>query len=379
MGKYRFNEEIPQRIIFCEEVLGVMKKNQSKKIITALFVFALLFTFVPQAKTGFANTIGGLKDNLSNVKDEREEVKNEMMQVVANINALKNKVDALTNEINYTITVIEQTEDNIAKKQEEIQSQETNLNARLVVMYKNGSIGFVDVLLGSNSISEFIYNIDMIKKIYQNDIEVLKKLQKEQKELEEIKKRLKEKRIELKKQKEDLSVRQEELDAEKKKLEQKEKELKAEADALISKIKALQDAQRKYAGGALAWPVPSSSYITSSFGRRIHPIFKKWSDHTGTDIGATYGAAIIAANDGKVIMSQWYGGYGKCIIIDHGGGIVTLYGHCSSLLVSVGQEVKRGQTIAKIGSTGNSTGNHLHFEVRKNGAYVDPMSYYKKA
>ncbi len=355
-----------------------MKKNKIKKITAVVLALAFTFSLSPVNQIGFANpTIGGLKEDLSDVKEEREEVKNEMMQVAANITALRNKVDALTDEINYTINVIEKTEENIVKKQEEIQSQETNLNARLVVMYKNGSVGFVDVLLGSNSISEFIYNIDMIKKIYQNDVEVLKKLQKEQKELERIKRELKEKRVKLKKQKEDLAAQQKELDEEKKKLEKKENELKAEADALVSKIKALQDAQKKYVGGVFAWPVPSSSYITSSFGGRIHPIFKRWSNHTGTDIGAAYGADIVAANDGKVILSQTYGGYGKCLIVDHGGGIVTLYGHCSSLLVSTGTTVKRGQTIAKIGSTGNSTGNHLHFEVRKDGAYVDPMSYYK--
>lgn len=354
-----------------------MKRTSIKKIITVVLLFTFVFSLGSSAGTGFANTIGGLKDNLSNIKDEQEEVKNEMMQVVANITALKNKVDSLTNEINNTISEIEKTEDNIVKKQDEIQSQESNLNERLVVMYKNGSVGFVDVLLGSNSISEFIYNIDMIKKIYQNDVEVLKKLQKEQKELERIKKELKEKRKKLNRQKEDLAVQQKELDEEKKKLEKKENELKAEADALVSKIKALQDAQKKYVGGVFAWPVPSSSYITSSFGNRIHPVSKKWSYHTGTDIGAAHGSAIVAANDGKVIMSQAYGGYGNCVILDHGGGIVTLYGHCSSLLVSVGQSVKRGQTIAKVGSTGTSTGNHLHFEVRKDGAYVDPMSYFK--
>lgn len=109
---------------------------------------------------------------------------------------------------------------------------------------------------------------------------------------------------------------------------------------------------------------------------RLHPIFHDWRMHTGVDIAAPTGAKFVAAESGKVIVaSNNYGGYGKCVMIDHGGGIVTLYGHCSALYVSVGQYVTKGSTIAAVGSTGWSTGPHAHFEVRKNGAYVDPVPY----
>ncbi len=122
----------------------------------------------------------------------------------------------------------------------------------------------------------------------------------------------------------------------------------------------------------MTWPVPSSSRISSPFGNRIHPIFNIFKFHTGIDIPAATGNSILAASSGKVTASRWMSGYGNTVMIDHGGGILTLYAHTSVLLVSQGQTVNKGQVIAKIGSTGNSTGPHLHFEVRKNGEYIDP-------
>ena len=123
------------------------------------------------------------------------------------------------------------------------------------------------------------------------------------------------------------------------------------------------------------WPVPASSRITSQYGYRIHPVYKTKKFHSGIDIGAPYGVDILAAADGTVTLATTNGGYGKCVIINHGSGITTLYGHNSTLLVSVGNKVTKGQVIAKAGSTGVPTGPHLHFEVRVNGSTTDPMQY----
>ncbi|MDD2494331.1 MAG: M23 family metallopeptidase, partial [Tissierellia bacterium] len=157
-------------------------------------------------------------------------------------------------------------------------------------------------------------------------------------------------------------------------------QLEAAEEAQSAKIeKDILAAQRavEYAGGEMAWPVPGNYRITSYFGGRPDPITGVWSTHRGIDIGASYGSAIVAANDGVVIFTGSHWSYGNYIIIDHGGGISTLYAHNTSLLVRNGDEVSRGEQIATAGSTGYSTGPHCHFEVRINGTITDPLKYVK--
>ena len=169
----------------------------------------------------------------------------------------------------------------------------------------------------------------------------------------------------------------EELQSEIDRLDKREAELAAQSLKLESDIKALTEKSKaaKYSGGLMRWPAPGYRAISSQFGRRMHPILKVIKTHTGIDIAAPTGASIVAAKGGTVIIAGNQGGYGKAVVIDHGGGITTLYGHCSKLLVKPGQKVKEGATIAKAGSTGVATGPHLHFEVRKNGVPVQPMDY----
>ena len=125
----------------------------------------------------------------------------------------------------------------------------------------------------------------------------------------------------------------------------------------------------------MIWPAPDSHQINSPFGWRIHPITGTSKFHSGVDINASYGSSVLAADSGTVILAGWNGGYGNCIVISHGNGITTLYGHLSSIIVSSGQSVSQGQTIGYVGSTGNSTGPHLHWEVAVNGTQVNPLDY----
>ncbi len=177
--------------------------------------------------------------------------------------------------------------------------------------------------------------------------------------------------------KSELGVYKKKLIADHKVLEQQLDRLNEDAQK-IKKILANLKLSEKYVGGVMTWPAPGYTRISSPFGNRMHPILKKMKLHTGVDIAVPANNTLVAAQAGTVIHSDWLGGYGKVIMIDHGGGIVTLYAHNNKLLVKVGETVTRGQAITKSGSTGRSTGPHLHFEVRVNGDYVDPMTYITK-
>ena len=345
----------------------------------AVLLSVLLVASMGSASYVYASqTISDVQNELDDVESQKNKVQNDLAKVASDIKTMQSTVNTLNANIKTTADEIAATEKKIKKKQKEMMEREENLGERLRVMYKNGSVGFLDVLLGSGSVSEFLSNMDMIQTIYRNDVEVMETLQEEHEELEEIQVYLKQKKAVLASQKEEAAAREGELNAKKKTLEDKEDELLAEAKALETKLKQMVDASSPYVGGVFIWPVPSSHYITSYAGYRIHPVYKVWKYHSGMDISAKGGADILAMGDGKVILSQaepWYGGYGQCVMIDHGGGIVSLYGHCSKLLVKVGQTVKQGQTIALVGTTGTSTGNHLHVEVRANGEIKDPLDY----
>ena len=346
-----------------------------KKSLILTLIAVLTFTMCA-AGLAFAATESDLRNDLDDVEAAQDELSKKMAQIEKDVKEMQKKVDNLNYMISQTASEISNTEAKIEKKEKEMAEREDNLNERLKVMYKNGSVGFVDILLGSSSISEFVSNMEIIQKIYKNDVEVLETLQKEHDELQEIKATLKKRKEKLAAQKTELASDKAELDVKKKELEAEEDKLKAEADRLTAEIIKLMDKNSPYVGGEFTWPCPASRYISSSFGNRLHPTLHVWKFHTGIDIGCSAGKDIVAAASGKVIMSKVYGGYGNFVMIDHGGGIVTLYGHASKLLVSEGQTVKRGQTIALVGSTGRSTGPHLHFEVRKNGEYINPMKYF---
>lgn len=346
-----------------------------------LSVFLIIVVTVSLAIPSYAGeTKGELEEELESVENEKEEVSNKLAQTKKDIESLNAKVSALNSEIAEANKKITQTEADIAKKQEDMQKREDGLNERLRVMYKNGSIGYIDVLLGSNSISEFISNLEMIQRIYRNDMQVLETLKKEAEELEEIKKELQKEKDSLADKKVQLNADKKELDSLVSELEAREDELLAESEALVSKIQNMTDPDSEYQGnGAWAWPAPASRYLTSYFGWRMHPVYGTWRYHSGIDIGAGYGTNVVAAAPGTVILSLSYGdySYGECIIIDHGGGITSLYGHMAqgTRKVAVGDKVSAGQVIGLVGSTGVSTGPHLHFEVRQNGQVVDPLDY----
>jgi murein DD-endopeptidase MepM/ murein hydrolase activator NlpD len=222
-----------------------------------------------------------------------------------------------------------------------------------------------------------------------NDIEVLEEIEDQYNVIEECKKTLDilrgdlerkkakeaDKKCELAISRNSVAEARQQIAAENASLEKELDALNAEANALTAEILRLQNPNVAYSGGIMQWPCPASTRITSKFGYRIHPVTKTKKLHTGLDIGVPTGSSIVAANSGTVIKAAWNNSYGYMVMVDHGGGIVTLYAHNSRLLVSAGQKVERGQQIALSGNTGVSTGPHLHFEVRVNGEYKDPQAY----
>lgn len=334
---------------------------------------------------------------LNEINEERTQVKNELSELEESISKQKAAVDEIQKKVEAKEKEIEKTKEDIAATQGQIQQikdniskQKDGLGKRLRTMYKSGTVGFVDVILGSSDITEFLSNINLLQRIYEGDQKLLETLKQEHKKMKEKEASLKELESSLKAAKEDLDKdkkeakkKQDAMEGEVNSLQSKLESLNADAEALTAVIQAQTQKPSESAGetssvvsggtGQLSWP--ASGPITSPFGGRIHPITGRWIGHTGIDIGVPYGVPVCAADSGKVILASWYGGYGNAVVIDHGNGISTLYGHNSSLAVSVGQSVSKGEVVAYCGSTGMSTGPHVHFEVRVNGTPVDPLGY----
>ncbi|QHI71258.1 murein hydrolase activator EnvC family protein [Aminipila terrae] len=370
-----------------------------RKVISYTLVFVLVFSFgtlgLTYAGSSAQNKLDDVNDQLSSVKSQLHEGKKlenslnkEIQNLEGKINASQAEIDSLNGNIAATQNKITEALAQLDQLEKNMDVQNNNLNGRLRTMYKNGSAGFIDVLLGSTSVTDLMTNLDRVQRIYDSDKQLMEQLQEEHNLIDAQKKNLLNLQSQLVASKEEAAQKKEDLTenqsavADKKAqvasnndaLEDMEQSFLAEANRLKAEILASQSTGTTYKGGTMQWPAPGVTKITSPFGYRIHPILKVKKLHTGVDIGAPSGTTIVAANAGTVIKAGWNNSYGNMIMIDHGGGIVTLYAHNSSLLVKAGDVVSRGQAISKSGSTGQSTGPHLHFEVRVNGNYVDPQS-----
>lgn len=275
--------------------------------------------------------------------------------------------------------------------QRQIQRRGTLLSRRLVSIYQGSDIAYTDVLLGSQNMQTFLSRKYYVKKIVTSDVNLIKEFQRVRKQIEDDKKaqskevrRIAALQVSYNRDRDEVSTlvqnKQSELDVIEHNVdayEQALRELEAQSRSIENAIVRLQSTpqgRKRYAQkftGSLGLPV--NGRITCRFGYRIHPITKVHSLHTGVDIACPMGSSVHSAAKGTVILAGWNGPYGNAVVIDHGGGVTTLYGHNSRLLVRVGQDVSKGQVIAKSGSTGWSTGPHCHFEKRVNGRPVNPL------
>lgn len=335
-------------------------------------------------------TINANLKQLNEIKNQKTSITKEIETIDRQIDNISNTIKNLDNQIGYLNLQIKKNQKELNLAIQKMKNQEKLLQTRLETLYKCGEITYLDVLLGAENFSDFLSRYKLIEEVLLYDKQLLDEaiqnkifieqtrlnLETQKREKETIKKIKIDSKKRLDSYRGSRGMLLERLTFKQKDLEEAIDQLLQESEEIKEKIQRIQQKSKKvFTGKGFIWPVKGYSYISSYFGYRMHPILKKQKMHTGIDIPAPYGSDIVAANSGTVIFADWYGGYGKTVIIDHGSGKSTLYAHISIITVKEGQDVTAGQKIAEVGSTGLSTGPHLHFEVRENGTPVDPLNY----
>lgn len=347
-----------------------------------------------QKRKNLAASTEKAKKEIANIKNKQMTAEQEMEAMDKVLNSIQAELDAATDALNTLIAQLAQAEADLEEATRKRDEQFELLGSRMRFLQQKGSTGYLEILFEAQSFSDLFLRMQYVNDIMGYDKEILDELQETQetirKKTEEIKANKEEQEEVVALQKKKLAEQQEIVDEKKalvasyqsdvKKYEQmiaaNEKADQAVLNEIAKQSRTSSSSKVYYTGnGSLGWPVPGHSGVSSGFVSRISPITGRRESHSGLDIPAPYGTPIVAAEAGKITYSGWMNGYGYTIIIDHGGGLRTLYGHNSSLVARVGQVVSRGQTVAKCGSTGWSTGNHCHFSVLKNGAYVNPSGY----
>jgi hypothetical protein len=320
------------------------------------------------------------------------DIAEKLKAIQAELDEATRKLQAIKKEQDQVNLQIKQLQEEIQKAEVQLRARQAILNKRVRVIYMHGQLSYIEVILGANSFSDFANRLELLKRIIRSDFNLIQEIQQRKAAIEA-------KKVEIEKEK----ARLDELASEAQKVQDEVKAKKAEQQRVLAHARTQQDAAKQmeadliarsneirqiiqsrmqqnsgsdqivHGNGTFIWPC--NGPITSPFGYRTHPIFGTTIYHSGIDIGVDYNTPIHAADGGTVILAGWCGGYGNAVIIDHGNGLQTLYGHNTSVAVSEGQTVSQGQVIAYSGSTGYSTGPHCHFEVRRNGEAVDPMGY----
>ena len=338
------------------------------------------------------STIEDLRDSKGDIESKVTELNQQLIDISARITDLENQLTAKSEDI-------QETKDELAGAKEREAQQYADMKVRIQFMYENGQTSYLEALLSSRNISEFLNSADYIAQIQSYDRQKLTEYQDTVESIVNLEAQLEQEYTDLEALKSTVESNKATVAA---MMRQKESELadisgdiedaQSDADYYAAEIQAQEELiaaikraeaekaaagveEHPYTGGAFRWPCPSSTWVTSDYGTRVSPMSGASSNHKGIDIGASAGADIIAAADGTVTAASYSSAAGNYVMIDHGGGLYTVYMHASSLLVSPGQTVSAGDVIAKVGSTGISTGSHLHFGVSLNGSYVSPWSY----
>ncbi|MCD6350834.1 MAG: peptidoglycan DD-metalloendopeptidase family protein [Armatimonadetes bacterium] len=362
----------------------------------ALLLAAVALVAAVGAQAGSSSRLRRLKSQKRQVQSKLRVVKSKQKATHNALVAAQQKLDAARARLRKARAQLRATRDHIAKVKKELAGTEARLQRhkeifadRLRVLYAASQPSALGLFLGVTDYQDLSNRVRYAKMVADADHDLLMRLV-------QFEAKLAERKAELARLYDQQAIYHQQVEAETKKVAQEEyktrqvmnsilkdrRRLEAQLAALDAESKRIESMLRsrgsasRYQGkwsGTFVRPVPGR--ITSGFGMRMHPILHYRRMHTGVDFHASYGTPVRAADKGLVVYAGWRGGYGKCIILDHGSGIATLYGHLSRISVSRGQIVKRGAVIGAVGSTGLSTGPHLHFEVRKNGRPVNPLSF----
>lgn len=326
---------------------------------------------------------------LAQKQNENRSVRQQLYQLDQGIVQTQDALNDLSGNIILLQTRINNAQQDLQKTQANLNDRTQIFNDRLKNIYIEGNnISYLDVLLQATSLSDFLTRFDLMQRIAEQDISLMKQITAMRDQIAQSKKDMEGKKAQLVVLQNQTLAKQNDLAARSQQKKQLMSQIKAQQNALQQQLdeeeaaaeqltQFIQQMQNKNAPpqgtGHLVWPVRGP--ITSPYGMRINPVTHRYSGHTGIDIGVAYGTSIAAADGGTVIFAGWNDAYGNMTVLDHGGGISSMYAHQSKQLVSVGDHVTQGQIIGKVGSTGWSTGPHLHFEVRVNGTPVSPLSY----
>lgn len=358
---------------------------------------------IQQEKQAVQQGISDAKALLKQLKAQQEDLFLYAAQVDALLLELEEKIETLGGQITIKEQEIEDTKAELAEAQELERQQYEAMKVRIRFMYEEGESYYLEMLFSSTGFADMLNKADYIEAITEYDRRKLEEYIMNEQLIAACQAELEAQQEALQAQKEglqseqatqeaireqaqrDIAAKQASIDEENATLEQWNAELEAQT-ATMQALEAQIAAERKrleemnkpvqtYDGGTFIWPCPSSKRVTSPFGWRKHPVYHYDRFHNGVDIGAKSGSDILAAYNGTVVAAAWNASMGNYIMINHGDGLYTIYMHCSKFYISQGQYVTRGQVIAAVGSTGVSTGPHLHFGVRLNGEYKDPLTY----
>ncbi|MDP4109099.1 MAG: peptidoglycan DD-metalloendopeptidase family protein [Bacillota bacterium] len=386
------------------------KKRIMASILAGLLAFLIVFSVLLSALSvnASAASVGTLRGRLSEIKKKKDKIESQLKDIKSNKKSVNQKkesldeqIDVAQEEIDATNELIDGLNGQISVKEKELAAEGVKEKAqyelfkkRVRAMYESGDTGYLSVLLSTDDFSSMLSRYEVVSQIMDHDKTLIKSikdeiekigeakasLESDKKENETLKSSIIQKQAALKQKSADSQKMMEELEKNEEEYKKSYAEYEKEEEKIEKQIEAeLANLGGTYVGGVFMWPAPGYTGISSYYGWRYHPILHVYKNHTGVDISAPYGAKVVAANAGTVVISGYNSAYGNYVVINHGGGKATLYAHFSKRLVSKGDTVKKGQAIGLVGATGYATGAHLHFEIRINGATVNPLSYFKKS